>query len=69
MGENLVGFETIDKIIRYSSEHGFNDINYSFAYGEKNIYFMLHQKYIPIQEYETSTEKTTISIYIKKMMN
>ena len=33
-----------------------NDYNYPFAYGDKNKYFMFHRKYIPIQEFETSTK-------------
>ena len=52
LGENLFSFETNDEIVDYLSEHGFNDVKYTYAYGKENIYFMLHQKYIPIQEYE-----------------
>ena len=50
MGEKLFSFETNDEIVEYSSEHGYNDIKFPFAGGEENIYFMLHQKYIPLQE-------------------
>ena len=57
MGEKIFSFETNDEIVKYSSELGFNDIKFPFAYGEENIYFMLHQKHISIQEYESSTEK------------
>ena len=57
MGEKLVTFETNDKIVNYSSDLGFNDIKYPFADSEENIYFVVHQKFIPIQEYKTSTEK------------
>ena len=49
--------KTNDKIIEYSSELGFNDIKYPFAYSDENIYFMLHRKNIPIEKYKTSTEK------------
>ena len=56
-GEILVGFETRDKIINYSSELGLNDIKLAFAYGKENLYFLLHRKYITIEEYKTSTEK------------
>ena len=55
LGENLFNFETNDKIVGYFSEHGNNDVKYTYAYGKENIYFMLYQKYIPIQEYEKST--------------
>ena len=57
VGENLFSFETDDEIVKYSSEHGYNDFKYSFARGKENIYFMLEQKYIPVQEYENSTVK------------
>ena len=57
VGEKLFNFETKDEIVEYSSEHGFNDVKFPFAHGKENIYFMLHQKNIPIQEYENSTVK------------
>ena len=37
-----------------------------YAHGEENIYFMLHQKFLPIQEYETSTEKDEYEYLYKK---
>ena len=66
VGEEVITFETNDKIVRYSSKLGCNDVKYPYAYGEENIYFMLHQKYIPIQEYETSTEKNEYQYLYKK---
>ena len=57
VGENLFSFETNDEIDGYTVEHGFNDVKYPFAHGKENIYFMLHQKYIPLQEFENSTIK------------
>ena len=62
VGDKVVTFETNDKMVNYSSDLGFNDINYPFAYGDENIYFMLHQKYISIQEYKISTEKKRVSL-------
>ena len=64
--EKLFSFETNDEIVEYSSEHGFNDVKFPFAHGEENIYFMLHQKYIPIQEYENSTVKNEYQYLYKK---
>ena len=46
VGEKVFSFETKDEIVKYSSEHGFNDVKVPFAHGKENIYFMLHQKYI-----------------------
>ena len=50
IGKNVPPFETNDTILNYPSELGFNDIIFPYVYGEDNIYFMLHQKYILIQE-------------------
>ena len=49
-GENLVTFETNDKIVNYSSEHGFNDLKIAFVYREENNYFIFYRKCFPIQE-------------------
>ena len=35
MEDKLATFETIDKIVNYSSSFGCNDIKYPFAYSEK----------------------------------
>ena len=67
VGENLFSFETNDEIDGYTVEHGFNDVKYPFAHGKENIYFMLHQKYIPIQEYENSTVKNEYQYLYKKI--
>ena len=36
VGEKF-SFETNDEILKYSSEHGFNDVKFPFAHGKKNI--------------------------------
>ena len=66
VGQNLFSFETNDEIVKYSSDYGFNDVKFPFAHGKENIYFMLHQKYISIQEYEFSTEKDEYQYLYKK---
>ena len=66
VGEKLVTFETDDEIEKYSSEIGFNDVKFPYAYGEENIYFMLHQKYIPLRECENSTVKNEYQYFYKK---
>ena len=66
MGANLFSFETNDEIDRYTVEHGFNDVKYPFAHSKENIYFMLYQKYIPLQEYENSTVKNEYQYLYKK---
>ena len=57
VGEKLFTFETNAKIVNYSSDLGFDDIKFALAYGEENVYFRLHRKYITIEEHKTSTEK------------
>ena len=66
VGENLFSFETNAKIVKFSSEHGFNEIKFPFAHYKENIYFMLPQKYFPTQEYENSTVKSEYE-YLYKM--
>ena len=66
VGENLVSFETSDKIVEYSSIEEYNDIEFPFVYGEENIYFMLPEKCIPIEEYKNSTQKDEHEFLCKK---
>ena len=66
VGEKLFRFETNVEIVEYSSKHGFNGIDFPYAYGEENTYFMLHQKYIPLQENENSTVKNQYEHLYKK---
>ena len=66
VGDKLFSFETNDEIVDYFRKHGNNDVKFSFAYGKENIYFMLHQKYIPLQEYENSTMKNEYQYLYKK---
>ena len=66
VGKNLISFETNDEIEECFWEHGYNVVKFSFARGKENIYFMLHQKYIPIQEYENSTMKNEYQCLYKK---
>ena len=35
IGEKVFSFETNDEIVKYSSEHGFNDVKLPFPYGKK----------------------------------
>ena len=67
VGKKVITFEPNDIIVKYSSEIGFNDINFLFAYGEENNYFMLNQMFICFQEYENSTVKNEYQYLYKKM--
>ena len=66
VGQKLFSLETDDEIVKNSSEHGLNDVKFPFAHDKENIYFMLHQKYIPLQEYENSTAKNEYDYLHKK---
>ena len=66
MGEKVLTFETNDKIVKYSAENCFNDVKFPFAYGNEKIYFMLHQKHIPIQKNENSAIKNEYQYLYKK---
>ena len=66
VGDKLFSFETNDEIVDYFTEHGFNDVKFPFSHGKENIYFMLHQKYIPLQEYENSIMKNEYQYLYKK---
>ena len=50
VGEMIYSFETADdeKIVRYHSPIGNNDVPCPVAEGEKNAYFMLHKKFAPL---------------------
>ena len=66
VGEKVISFKTNDIIVEYNSEHGYNDMNHPYAYGEENLYFMLHEKYIPTQEFEKSTIKSEYNYSYKR---
>ena len=66
MEEKIISFETGDEIERYTVERGFNDVKFPFAHDKENLYFMLHQKYIPLQGYENSTVKNEYQYFGKK---
>ena len=66
VGEKLFSFETNDELVKYSSEHGFNDIKFPFAHDKENIYFMLHQKFNPIREYKKSIVKSEYDYLYKR---
>ena len=66
VGEKIFSFETNDDFLKYSSEHGFNDVKFPFAHGKENIYFMLHQKHITLQDYENSTVRNEYQYLYKK---
>ena len=55
--ESLVSSETGDRKVENFSKQVFNNVKYKYAYSRENIYFMLHRKRVPIEEYKNSTQK------------
>ena len=66
VGDKIFTFKTHDEITQYYSEQGFNGIKYSFAFGNENIYYKSHQKYIPINECQSSMIKDPYQYLYKK---
>ena len=61
-----MSFETSEEILKFSSEHGFNDVKFAFTHGKENIYFMLHQNIFLFKNMKIRQWKTSISLCIKK---
>ena len=57
VGESVFTFTTNSNITKYGFYYGFNDIKFSYAYDQTNIYYMLDRKYEPINQYKKSTFK------------
>ena len=57
VGESIFTFTTNNNINKYGFKYGHNNIKYPFAYDKSNIYYMLEQKYEPIDQYKKSTYK------------
>ena len=53
-GDTVFTFETVDDIDEYFSEIGHNDVNYPFALSKENIYYMIYQKYVTIDDFVDS---------------
>ena len=69
MGEKLVSFETSGKKVEYISKERCNDSKYSYGYSKDNVYFMLHRKYLQIEEYKTLVEKGEYEYLYRKLMS
>ena len=57
VGDKVFSFETVDNIEEHFSETGYNDVKYPFDLSDENIYYMLYQKYITIEEFDNSEMK------------
>jgi hypothetical protein len=52
-----------DEIIEYYSPIGPNEVPYPIAISNKNIYFMLEMKYIPIENFSNMNNKSESYLY------
>ena len=65
-GEKIFTFNTIDDIEEYFSKTKHKDVKYPFALGKENIYYMLHQKNISIEEFENDEMEDEYQYLYKK---
>ena len=66
VGDNVFSFETVDDIEEYFSETNNNDVKYPFGLSDENIYYMLYQKYITIEEFDNSEVRDEYEYLHKK---
>ena len=66
VGEKIFTFKTNDDIEKYSAKTKHNDVKYPFALGKENIYYMIHQKYITIEEFENNELKDEYQYLYKR---
>ena len=58
IGHCVYSFETIDEIVKFSSNLGFSRVQYAAAYGEQNIYYLTDRyEYIPYDTIEDENIK------------
>ena len=66
VGEKVFSFETVDDIEEYFSETGNNDVKYPYALSKEIIYYMIHQKYITIEEFSNDEMEDEYQYLYKK---
>ena len=66
VGDKVFSFETVDDIEEYFSETGNNDVKYPYALSKENIYYMIHQKYITIEEFANDEMEDEYQYLYKK---
>ena len=57
IGKSIFTFKSNSNIVKYGFKNGYNDSKFPFAYDQTNIYYMLEQKYEPINKYKKSSFK------------
>jgi hypothetical protein len=63
IGWCIYEFLTKDDIKEYISPVGNSDVPYPVAIGEKNVYFMLDMRYVPISEFNSFTKEVKQNAY------
>jgi hypothetical protein len=63
IGSTIDEFDTNDTIIEYFSPVGNNNVPYPVAFGKKNVYFMLDEKFIPLDKFPVLTKKERMDAY------
>ena len=63
IGSFINEFELTDTILQYYSPIGNNGVPYPFAIGEKNVYFVENNEYLPIKKVCNNTMLNTLMEY------
>ena len=66
VGDKVFSFETVDDIEQYFSEKDNNDVKYHFGLSDENIYYLLYQKNITIEEFDNSEMRDEYQYLYKK---
>ena len=66
VGDKVFSFKTVDDIEEYFSETGHNDVKYPYALSKENIYYMIHQKHITIEEFANDEMEDEYQYLYKK---
>ena len=69
MGEKVLSFETNDTMLNYSSQFGFNDINYPFAYGEEKFSLFFIKNLLILKKITSQHKKGVSVFFLQKMVN
>ena len=65
IGSSVYTFETIDKIVKFSSNIGFSRVQYPVAYGENNICYLVDRyEYIPYNTIEDENIKNMVFVIL-----
>ena len=66
VGEKIITFETSNKIMKYYSKYGYNDIKYPYVYGKKTFTLCVIKNIFLFKNIKVQQKRMSINICIKK---